>query len=398
MAHPEGTQTYRFASCMNTLPPSFLEELFRVSAVPDIISFAGGLPDASLFDVEGIKRAMESVFDDYGSIALQYTTTDGYRPLREIISRRYYSRLGLHVSPDEIQILNGSQQALDLTAKILTNPNDKILIERPGYLGAIEAFSFYRPSFSSINPDTEGPDLAELKKYIQSDNPVFFYGIPNSQNPSGLTWSDKRRKEVAEILSESDCLLYEDDAFGELFFDGKAREPVMKYLPDQGLMSGSFSKIIAPGLRIGWIRAPPQVLCAFNRAKQAADLHSNLFSQMVMTQYLEKNDIEQRTRMIAAKYGERCRLMIDLIEDLLSDSIHHTIPSGGMFLMLTLPGSMHSMNVFEQGIKEGVAVMPGIPFYIDDGGNSTIRLNFSASSETQIQIGMERLAKVFHRL
>jgi len=172
----------------------------------------------------------------------------------------------------------------------------------------------------------------------------------------------------------------------------------MKYLPDQGLMSGSFSKIIAPGLRIGWIRAPPQVLCAFNRAKQAADLHSNLFSQMVMTQYLEKNDIEQRTRMIAAKYGERCRLMIDLIEDLLSDSIHHTIPSGGMFLMLTLPGSMHSMNVFEQGIKEGVAVMPGIPFYIDDGGNSTIRLNFSASSETQIQIGMERLARVFHRL
>lgn len=398
MAHPEGTHTYRFASCMNTLPPSFLDELFRVSAVPDIISFAGGLPDASLFDVEGIKKAMESVFDDYGSIALQYTTTDGYRPLREIISRRYYSRLGLHVNPDEIQILNGSQQALDLTAKILTNPNDKILIERPGYLGAIEAFSFYRPSFSSINPDTEGPDPAELKKYIQSDNPVFFYGIPNSQNPSGLTWSDKRRKEVAEILSESDCLLYEDDAFGELFFDGKAREPVMKYLPDQGLMSGSFSKIIAPGLRIGWIRAPPQVLCAFNRAKQAADLHSNLFSQMVMTQYLEKNDIEQRTRMIAAKYGERCRLMIDLIEDLLSDSIHHTIPSGGMFLMLTLPGSMHSMNVFEQGIKEGVAVMPGIPFYIDDGGNSTIRLNFSASSETQIQIGMERLARVFHRL
>ncbi|MDX8550758.1 PLP-dependent aminotransferase family protein [Methanospirillum sp. J.3.6.1-F.2.7.3] len=398
MAHPEGTHTYRFASCMNTLPPSFLDELFRVSAVPDIISFAGGLPDASLFDVEGIKKAMESVFDDYGSIALQYTTTDGYRPLREIISRRYYSRLGLHVNPDEIQILNGSQQALDLTAKILTNPNDKILIERPGYLGAIEAFSFYRPSFSSINPDTEGPDPAELKNYIQSDNPVFFYGIPNSQNPSGLTWSDKRRKEVAEILSESDCLLYEDDAFGELFFDGKAREPVMKYLPDQGLMSGSFSKIIAPGLRIGWIRAPPQVLCAFNRAKQAADLHSNLFSQMVMTQYLEKNDIEQRTRMIAAKYGERCRLMIDLIEDLLSDSIHHTIPSGGMFLMLTLPGSMHSMNVFEHGIKEGVAVMPGIPFYIDDGGNSTIRLNFSASSETQIQIGMERLARVFHRL
>ncbi len=386
---------YRFSSCMHILPPSFLDELFRVSAVPGIISFAGGLPDASLFDLQGIRQATEAVFDEHGRAALQYTTTDGYRPLREIIARRYYTRLGLLVSADEIQIVNGSQQALDLMAKILTSPGDSILIERPGYLGAIEAFSFYSPVFSPVPPDDEGPDPDYLANIIRTEDPVFFYGIPNSQNPSGCTWSDMRRREVADILSGTDCLLYEDDAFGELFFDGKPRQPVMKHLPDQVMMSGSFSKVVAPGLRIGWIRAPRPVLAAFNRAKQAADLHSNLFSQMVLTEYMTRNNPDEKIRAMGREYGERCRLMTDLIEDMLPDTVGHTNPVGGMFLMLTLPDSMHSMEIFKKGIQEGVAVMPGVPFYVDDGGCRTIRLNFSASSKEQIEAGMSRLARVF---
>ena len=396
-----GTDTspaYRFSSCMHTLPTSFLDELFRVSAVPGIISFAGGLPDASLFDVDGIRQATEAVFDEHGKAALQYTTTDGYRPLREIIAGRYCTRLGLQVSPDEIQIVNGSQQALDLTAKILTSPGDSIIIERPGYLGAIEAFSFYRPVFSPVPPDDEGPDPDHLTDIIRTKDPVFFYGIPNSQNPSGSTWSDKRRREVADILSGTDCLLYEDDAFGELFFDGKPRQPVMRHLPDQVMMSGSFSKVVAPGLRIGWIRAPKPVLAAFNRAKQAADLHSNLFSQMVLTEYMTRHNPDQKIRTMGREYGERCQLMIDLIEDLLPDTVSNTHPVGGMFLMHTLPDSMQSMELFKKGIREGVAVMPGVPFYVDDGGSRTIRLNFSASSKEQIETGMSRLARVFQGL
>jgi len=395
MADVETPRRYRFSSCMHALPASFLDELFRVSAVPGIISFAGGLPDASLFDIEGIRRATEAVFEEHGRSALQYTTTDGYRPLREIIARRYYTRLGLHISPDEIQIVNGSQQALDLTAKILSGPKDTILIERPGYLGAIEAFSFYCPRLLPVPPDEEGPCTDALKTALRTDDPVFLYGIPNSQNPSGCTWSQSRRKEVAEILEGTDCLMYEDDAFGELFFDGKPRQPVMKHLPDQVMMSGSFSKVVAPGLRIGWIRAPAPVLEAFNRAKQAADLHSNLFSQMILTEYLSGYNPDERIRIMRREYGERCHLMIDLIEDLLPDSVSHTHPVGGMFLMLTLPDRMHSMEVFEKGIQEGVAVMPGIPFYVDGGGARTVRLNFSASSKEQIKEGMRRLARVF---
>ncbi|HOL41850.1 MAG TPA: PLP-dependent aminotransferase family protein, partial [Methanospirillum sp.] len=232
MADLDPTRRYRFSPCMHTLPASFLDELFRVSAVPGIISFAGGLPDASLFDFEGIRRATDAVFEEHERSALQYTTTDGYRPLREIIARRYYTRLGLQISPDEIQIVNGSQQALDLTAKILSCPKDTILIERPGYLGAIEAFSFYCPRLQPIPPDEEGPCLDALKTALISDDPVFLYGIPNSQNPSGCTWSQSRRKEVAELLEGTGCLMYEDDAFGELFFDGKPRQPVMRHLPD----------------------------------------------------------------------------------------------------------------------------------------------------------------------
>lgn len=395
MPAPEGERTIQFASCIEHLPVSFLDELFRVSRIPGIISFAGGLPDASLFDVIGIKAAADRVFEEYGTTVLQYTTTDGYLPLREIIAKRYNKRLGLTVNPDEIQIVNGSQQALDLTAKILTNPGDSILIERPGYLGAIEAFSFYRPKFSQVGQDREGPVTDTLKNVLMQDNPVFFYGIPNSQNPSGLTWSDNRRMEVAEILSDSNCLFYEDDAFGELFFDGKSRQPVMNYIPDKVLMSGSFSKIIAPGLRIGWIRAPSPVIKTFNRAKQAADLHSNLFSQMVLTEYLNTTDVDEKIRMMSHEYGKRCRLMIDLVEDLLPDSVTYTTPFGGMFMMLYLQDCMNSLDIFQKGIKEGVAVMPGVPFYIDEGGYHTIRLNYSASSEHQIQTGMERLAKVF---
>lgn len=395
MTAATGGIQYRFAYRMSRLPESFLDELFRVSQVPGIISFAGGLPDSSLFDLEGLQSAARDVFEHDGCEALQYTTTDGYRPLREMISSRYKARLGITVDPDEIQIVNGSQQSLDLTAKILCNPGDTLVIERPGYLGAIEAFSFYAPEFVSVSPDEEGPDPGDLRVALQRGNTSFFYGIPNSQNPSGRTWSDDRRREVAGLLQESGSLFYEDDAFGELFFDGRSRDPVMKYAPDHVILSGSFSKIIAPGMRIGWIRAPAPVLAAFNRAKQAADLHSNLLSQMVLTRYLSTTDVTSRIRHMAQVYGERCKVMIDLIEDLLPDSVSHTTPIGGMFLMLTLPDGLSSSDLFREGIKEGVAVMPGIPFYVDRGGERTVRLNFSTVSEEMIKGGMERLARSF---
>lgn len=384
---------------MSSVPESFLGELFRVSSQPGVISFAGGLPDAARFDLDGLARVAADILAEEGRTALQYTTTDGYLPLRRYIADRYQSRLGLNARPEEIQIVNGSQQCLDLIAKILINPGDHLLIERPGYLGAIEAFSFYEPFFDPVCQDGSfGPDIESAERLVADHDPAFWYAIPNSQNPSGVTWSEKKRKEIAEILSGSRTLLYEDDAFGELFFDGRPRSPVKKWLFDQTILSGSFSKTIAPGLRCGWVWAPEPVIREFNRAKQAADLHSNLLSQMILARYLTTTDCDTRIRETSRLYGERCRFMEEVLDDQFPSETYHTTPEGGMFLMVTLPPGVSSMDVFTQGIAAGVAVMPGCPFYVDGGGHDTIRLNFSASDEGQIGEGMERLARVFRSL
>lgn len=382
---------------MGRVPESFLKELFRVSSVPGVISFAGGLPGSAYIDVEGIREAAREVFAEEGRTALQYTTTDGYLPLREFIADRYRRRLGLPAAPEEIQIVNGSQQCLDLVGKIFLDPGDAVGMERPGYLGAIEAFSLYEPDFYSVPLEEDGPDLAAFESLIRGRAPKFFYGIPNSQNPSGRTYSEGKRRAVAEVLEGTDTVFYEDDAFGELFFDGKPRLPVKRHLPEQTVISGSFSKIVAPGMRIGWIYAPAPVLREFNVAKQAADLHSNFLCQVILHRYLATHDLDAHVARVSAVYGEHCRLMCDLLDDLMPQ-VTHTNPEGGMFMTAALPDGVSSMEVFREGVREGVAVLPGVPFYVGGGGEDTIRLNFSAAGEEEIVEGMHRLARVVRRL
>jgi 2-aminoadipate transaminase len=378
-------------------PESFLNELFRVSSDPSIISFAGGLPSAALIDTGGIAQAAREVMDGEPHVALQYTTTDGYLPLREYIAERYRRRLGLPASADEIQIVNGSQQCLDLFAKLFLNTGDHVGMERPGYLGAIEAFSLYEPVIDTVPLEDDGPDLSAFRKLVTGTQVKFFYGIPNSQNPSGRTYSQKKRKAIAEILEGTGTVFYEDDAFGELFFDAQPRLPVKHYLPDQAVMSGSFSKIVAPGMRIGWMYAPREILAKFNIVKQAADLHSNFLCQKILHRYLTTHNLDDNIRKIVAVYGRKCRLMCDLFDDLMPQ-VSHTHPEGGMFLMATLPPGLNSRKVFDEGVRQKVAVLPGLPFYVDGGGADTIRLNFSSASEEQITEGMHRLSRVISGL
>jgi 2-aminoadipate transaminase len=330
-------------------------------------------------------------------IALQYTTTDGYLPLREYIADRYRTRLGLPATAAEIQIVNGSQQCLDLFAKIFLNTGDYVGMERPGYLGAIEAFSLYEPVIDIIPLQDDGPDLAKFERFVKTTNAKFFYGIPNSQNPSGRTYSQEKRKAIADILSTSDTIFYKDDAFGELFFDSKPRMPVTKYLPDQSVISGSFSKIIAPGMRMGWIYAPPEILAPFNVVKQAADLHSNFLCQKILHRYLATHDLDDHIHHINRVYGRKCRVMCDLLNDQLPE-LTHTTPEGGMFLTATLPPGISSRRVFDEGVKQKGAVLPGMPFYVDGGGVDTIRLNFSNPDEEMIKVGISRLAMVIRGL
>jgi 2-aminoadipate transaminase len=384
---------YRFATRLSRAPESFLDELFRVSADPSIISFAGGLPSSVLIDCKGIASATNSVLEEDACAALQYTTTDGYLPLREYIAERYRTRLGIGATAEEIQIVNGSQQCLDLFAKIFLSPGDHVGIERPGYLGAIEAFSLYEPSISAVPLNNDGLDLTAFETVARKEPLKFFYGIPNSQNPSGTTYSEENRKAVAEILQSTGTVFYEDDAFGELFFDGKPRFPVKKYLPDHTVISGSFSKIIAPGMRIGWMYAPKEILTPFNIVKQAADLHSNFFCQKILHRYLTTHNLDNHIRNVVSVYRKNCLQMCQMLDDLLPQ-LEHTTPEGGMFLVAKLPQGLSSRRIFSEGIKRKVAVLPGLPFYMDGGGDDIIRMNFSSASEEQIQEGMHRLARV----
>ncbi|WP_292367879.1 PLP-dependent aminotransferase family protein [Methanoregula sp. UBA64] len=379
---------------MQKTPKSFIREILKVTENPDIISFAGGLPNPELIDVDGIARAAKEVFEKDGRVALQYSTTEGYLPLRRFIADRYKKRLGMDISPDEILITNGSQQCLDLIGKILINPGDRVAIERPGYLGAIQVFSLYEPVFVPIDLKEDGPDPEAFKAAICQESPRLFYCIPNSQNPSGITYSIKQRQACAEILKERRTLVVEDDAYGELQFSGTANPPFKKLLPDQTILTGSFSKIFSPGMRMGWVCAPKKIMEQLVIAKQASDLHSNYLSQRIASQYLENNDIDAHIRKIRDAYSSQRDCMVDALKEEMPAGITWTCPEGGMFVWVTLPAGLSAMDVFSAALKEQVAVLPGIPFYVDGGGTDTLRLNFSNSNPERIREGVRRLGKV----
>lgn len=388
----------RFAQRMAKTPKSFIREILKVTEDPRIISFAGGLPNPALIDVTGISAAAARVLEQDGRVALQYSTTEGYLPLRQWIADRYKKRLGLTVSPDEILITNGSQQCLDLIGKVFINAGDHIAIERPGYLGAIQAFSLYEPVFHPVLLHEDGPDIAMLEDVRKKYRPVFFYSVPNSQNPSGVTYSEGRRREVADLLQGTGTFFVEDDAYGELNFSGTSLSSFRRFMPDQTIITGSFSKILAPGMRMGWIVAQPEVMEQLVIAKQASDLHSNYLSQRIAMEYLTHTDIDAHIRKIQAEYGRQCRIMEEEIARQFPPSVTCTKPQGGMFVWVTLPEGVDSMAVFNAAIQEQVAVLPGSPFYIDGGGRNTLRINFSNSTDDRIREGISRVARVIRNL
>jgi 2-aminoadipate transaminase len=379
---------------MAKTPKSFIREILKVTENPQIISFAGGLPNPALIDVEGIAKATASVLAHDGRSALQYSTTEGYLPLRQYIADRYKKRIGLAISADEILITNGSQQCLDLIGKVLVNPGDHVAIERPGYLGAIQAFSLYEPQFHPVLLREDGPDMAQLSQVLNHDPIRLFYGVPNFQNPSGITYSDDRRREIGAVLERQETLFIEDDAYGELSFDGSSRPSLREFIPEQTIITGSFSKILAPGMRLGWLVAPRQIMDQLIIAKQASDLHSNYLSQRIACEYLSHKDIDNHITAIREAYRKQSGLMISLIQELMPDSVTCTRPEGGMFVWITLPDSISSIKVFDAALRENVAVLPGAPFYVDGGGNNTLRINFSNATPEMIRTGITRLSRV----
>lgn len=382
-----------FANRMRTAHKSFIREILKVTEDPKIISFAGGLPNPKFFPVKEIANASLHVLEENGKDVLQYSTTEGYLPLREYIAGRYRKKKGLQVDPDEIVITNGSQQGIDLIGKVFLDKGDQIVIERPGYLGAIQAFSMYEPIFQPIPLLDDGIDHELLERAFTRKRIKLFYAVPNFQNPSGITYSRQRRRDVANILKKHNAICVEDDPYGELRFIGEDLPSIRAYHEDNTILLGSFSKIIAPGLRLGWVCAKKDIMERIIVAKQASDLHSNYLSQRIIYHYLIDNDIDHHILKIRDAYKKRRDLMVSMIAEYFPEEINYTKPEGGMFLWITLPKGVSSLDLVDRARQNNVAFVPGSAFYVDGGGNNTLRLNFSNSDEEKIEEGMKQLAK-----
>jgi len=388
--------SYRFARRMNKIPRSFVREILKVTDDEDMISFAGGLPNPQSFPVDAIKDATSRVLTEDGDRVLQYSTTEGYRPLRELIAQRY-KRQGLEVGGDDILITNGSQQCLDLVGKVFLDRDDGVVMERPTYLAAIQAFGLYEPQFHSVPLLEDGVDTDALEKTLNKEEIKLFYSVTSFQNPTGITYSKDKRQEVAEILTEHDSTLVEDNPYGEIRFIGENIPPIKSLLPDS-ILFGTFSKIVSPGMRMGWIVAPPEVMDKLVTAKQASDLHSNYFTQRVVYQYLQDNDVDSHIQNIRKLYKSQRDQMVQSIKDYLPEGVKHTAPEGGMFLWVTLPEGMSAMDLFELALKEKVAFVPGETFYTENPETNTMRLNFSNCCEDEIIEGMKRLGTAIQKM
>jgi 2-aminoadipate transaminase len=388
----------QYADRIQNVPRSFIREILKVASKKDVISFAGGLPNPNLFPIKELQDATQQVFLKHGANSLQYSNSEGYIELRNYIAKQYTHK-GINVSTNQIIITSGSQQALDLLGKIFINENDYVIMEEPGYLGAIQAFSMYRPNFISVPFLEDGIDCSILKRKLYEHTPKFIYTVPNFQNPSGLSYSAENRANVASLLDNVNTFIIEDNPYGELRFKGEVKPDFIKYLPNKTIMLGTFSKIVVPSFRLGWIVAPQDVIEKIIVAKQAADLHTNYFCQLVLSEYFSKYNNEIHIQKVSRAYGNQCNAMITAIEKYFPDTVKFTKPEGGMFLWATLPEGFSSMKLLEETTQKNVVFVPGNQFYTNRTGDvNTFRLNFSCSDEETIEKGIKIIGEAIQKL
>jgi 2-aminoadipate transaminase len=387
-----------FSDRISDVPRSFIREILKVALDPAVISFAGGLPNRELFPAEELKDATNKVFDIYGRDIFQYSNSEGYLKLREYIADRYFQKKLINIPVENILITSGSQQGLDLLGKILLNDGDDMIIEEPGYLGAIQAFSMYKPTFFPVPVSDNGMDTQKLREIVSSAKPKLMYTVPNFQNPSGITYSQDNRLKVSEILQGTKTILIEDDPYGDLRFVGENKQSFKKLLPDNTVLLGSFSKTIIPGFRLGWIAAPKNIMEKLIVAKQASDLHTSHFIQSIIYQYLKDNDVDKHISKVREAYGNQCKAMLHNIQKYFPSSVTYTKPEGGMFLWAELPQNVTSLDLFNLAVRDNVVFVPGDPFYIKKTRTRTLRLNFSCVDEDTIQIGIQRLGNAIKEL
>jgi 2-aminoadipate transaminase len=381
---------------------SDIREILKVTAQPDIISLAGGLPAPELFPVDEYRRAFEWVLESDGAQALQYGPSEGYRPLRRLLAERL-STAGMRCSQDDLLVTNGSQQALDLIGKIFLNPGDAVLVENPTYLGALQAFNQYQATYAIVAMDEDGMRVDEVERLLsqpRTRHPIkFIYALPNFQNPTGRTMSLERRRRLVALASRFGVPIVEDDPYGELRYEGQP-VPTLKSLDTDGsvMYLGTFSKILAPGFRLGWILAAPEAMETLLHGKQPSDLHTGMAQQMATYEVAKGGFIDKHLVRIRDFYRERRDVMLRAIEEHFPADAHYTRPHGGLFVWAELPHHVDTRELLVDAIQNKVAFVPGQGFHADLSGTNTMRLNFSNVPADQLQEGIRRLAQAIQRV
>ena len=386
----------RYAKRMEQLTNSDIGDLLKLIARPDIISFAGGLPAAELFPVDQLRQACDAVMEEMGKVACQYSSTEGFPALREKIAERMKAKNNIETDADHILVTSGSQQGLDFSARVFVDKGDVILMESPSYLGAINAFKACEPTFMEVPTDEDGMVMEELEKILATTpNVKMIYVIPDFQNPTGRTWTLERRHKFMEIINKYEIPVIEDNPYGELRFEG-TNMPSLKSLDTKELVVflGTCSKILAPGLRIGWICASKENLVKYNFIKQGADLQSSTIDQLIADRFLDMYDLDEHVEKIKDVYRKRRDVMLKTMEETFPKEVKFTHPEGGLFTWCVLPEYMDAKVLAKQCLEKKVAYVPGGSFFPNGGKENHFRLNYSCMPEDKIKEGITRIAEV----
>lgn len=379
---------WKLAARSGAMNPSFIREILKLTETRQIISFAGGLPSPKTFPVEAFAQASSAMLARDGAAALQYAASEGYAPLREWVA----ASLPWKVDPAQVLITTGSQQGLDLVAKILIDAGSKVLVETPTYLGALQAFTPMEPQFVSVASDAQGVDIDDVKR--KAADARFLYILPNYQNPTGRMLSEERRMALMAVANETGLPIVEDNPYGDLWFDAPPPAPLTARNPDGCIYLGSFSKTLAPGLRLGYVVAPPALYPKLLQAKQAADLHTPSFNQRLVHEVLHDGFLDQHVPRIRSLYKTQRDAMLAALQTHMLDSVSWNAPEGGMFLWLKLAQGVDTVKLLEKAVERGVAFVPGAAFYADSAEHNAMRLCFVTASSEQINTGVKALAQV----
>lgn len=382
---------WKFSDRAEQLQSSAIREILKVTMRPEVISFAGGLPSPETFPVERMRAAFDKVLTQQGKSALQYGPTDGYAPLREFLADSL-STSDSKILPDQIMMVSGSQQGLDLLGKVLVDEGSKVLVETPSYLGALQAFSLYRPQFESVDTDDHG--LIPASVAAKGAGARLMYALPNFQNPTGRTLSVERRYELVETCARMGIPLVEDNPYGDLCYSGEPLPKMLNMNPGGVIYMGSFSKVLTPGIRLGYVVGPTPLIRKLEQAKQAADLHTAQLTQMVVYEVIKDGFLSEHIPTIRTLYAKQCNAMLEAMSKHFPESVRWTKPEGGMFIWVTLPKHMDSKQLLDEAIQQNVAFVPGGPFYANNPEKNTLRLSFVTVSPERINEGIEKLGKL----